>query len=113
MNWKFWEKKSSEGVIQKNEKLPKPKEIQSLVGQHLVVKLGQNPDWVWRLRSVSLPRGNSKNLFDVRVFDEHKTGGKKIVVKDYLTLDTHPDMILFEGWYDKDSGAVEVTKKVG
>lgn len=110
MNWKFWQKQPTQAATSGGVKLPRPKKIHSSMGRHLVVAMGKDPDWVWSLKGVSRPRGNPKNAFDIRVFDDFKARGKGIVVKNYLTLDAHPDLILFEGWHDKDSGAVELTQ---
>jgi hypothetical protein len=40
----------------------------------------------------------------VRVFDELLTTVNKVYVKNFNSLDDYPDMILFEGWLNKDDG---------
>ena len=112
MSWKFWEKKSDTGQP-KAEKLQGPKELPHPVGKHLVVELGHDPDWVWNLRSVLRPRQGSTTMFDVRVFSENDAAMRKVPVKNYDTLNEHPDLILFEGWFDKKSMTAEVQKKEG
>jgi hypothetical protein len=104
MSWNFWKKSSKQVEPSKDreEKLPKPKDIPEAVGRCLVVDHGKDPDWVWKLKSVVLQHGE-KNRFDVRIFDEIQAGAKGIRVRDYTTLDEYPDLILFEGWYDKKS----------
>jgi len=113
MNWKIWKKKPAEGEAAKPnaENLPRPKEIPQAVGRYLVVDLGKDPDWVWNLKSVVRHRPDSKEAFDVRVFEESEAILKKVRVRDYTTLDAHPDLILFEGWYDKKKNTVEVREK--
>ncbi len=113
MKWRFWEKgPKTEGLLKAEvHKLPKPKDIPEAVGRHLVVELRKNPDWVWRLKSVVRPRGEGKDCWDVRVFDEVKATQGNVAVKDYTSLDEHPELILFEGWFDKKSMEVQVEEK--
>jgi hypothetical protein len=35
------------------------------------------------------------------VFDESQVAAKGVRIKDYMSLDEHPEPILFNGWYDK------------
>jgi hypothetical protein len=104
MSWNFWKKKSAtaEPSQTKQEKLPKPKDIPEPVGRYLVVDLGKDPDWVWQLRSVVRAQ-EEKSRYDVRVFEESQTRSKGVRVQDYTSFDEHPELILFEGWYDKKS----------
>jgi hypothetical protein len=113
MGWKFWEKESEKGEPSKPkmQKLPRPKDIPEPVGRYLVVNLGKDPDWVWRLKGVVRPRQESKDSFDVRVFDEVKTAQGRVTVKDYTSLDGHPECILYEGWFDKKSMKVQIEEK--
>jgi len=100
----FWKKKlAEEAKTAKGEKLPGPKDIAELAGRYLVVEMGKDPDWVWKLKSVVRQRPEGKKKFDVRVFDEAQAAAKKVTVKDYTSLDEHPDLILYEGWFDKES----------
>lgn len=106
MSLKFWQKKDeSEAAVQK---LPAPKRIPELVGRFLVVRLQKDPDWVWNLNVVERPRPDSKSLADVRVYDPAQAGAKNLSVKNYASLDATPELILFEGWYDKKAMKVEV-----
>jgi hypothetical protein len=100
MSWKFWEK-SPAGA--KDQKLPGPKKLPHPVGRTIVVQKGENPDWVWSLKSVERPTEGKQHCFDVRVFDPNATAKKGISVKNYTSLDQVPDLILYEGWYDKES----------
>jgi len=109
----FWKKKPAthEPSKPKVEKLPGPKGIPELVGRHLVVELKQNPDRVWNLKGVVRPRSDGKDRFDFRVFDEAQVAGRKVKVKDYNSLDEHPDLILYQGWFDKKSVEVQIEEK--
>ena len=111
--WKFWQKKPKTGEPSsaKSQKLPKPKDIPEPVGRYLVAQLGKNPDWVWNLKGVVRSRQEAKDSYDVRVFDEAKASGKNVTVKDYTSLDEHPELILYEGWFDKKSMSVQIEEK--
>jgi len=113
MMWGFWKKELGKGEQSKApmQKLPKPKSIPEPVGRYLVVNLGKNPDWVWHLKGVVRSRQESKDSYDVRVFDEAKAGQARVIVRDYTSLDEHPELILYEGWFDKRSMKVEIEEK--
>ena len=95
----------------KVEKLPGPRSIEELVGRHLIVDLKQNPDWVWQLRSVVRRRADGKHRFDFRVFDEAQVAAKKVAIKDYTSFDNYPELILYQGWFDKVSMQVHFEEK--
>jgi len=104
MNWMFWK---SDG---QTKKLPGPKEMPQSVGSYLVTKEGMNPDIVWQLKAAILPRLNEKDAFDVRVYNSSKTSSNSVTVTDYRSLDNHPDLVIFEGWYNKKTH--EVGKRI-
>ncbi len=108
MSWKFWKKEpGSAGPSEaKQEKLPPPRDIPEDVARHLVVKLNKNPDWVWRLKAVVRQRPEGKGSYDVRVFER-----ADVAVNNYASLDEHPELILYEGWFDKDSHRVFIEEK--
>ncbi|MEW6672806.1 MAG: hypothetical protein AB1427_13960 [Thermodesulfobacteriota bacterium] len=110
MSWKFWEKKQEGAAPEGAEvvKYPGPKRIHESVGRYLVVRLQADPDWVWSLKEVERQRPESKSAFDVRVYDERQTAAKNVTIKNYTTLDAHPDLILYEGWFDKKSMKVQI-----
>jgi hypothetical protein len=113
MAWSFWKKKSEAGELPeaKVEKLPKPHSIPESVGRALVVNLGKDPNWVWQLKSVVRPQ-SEKNHYDIRVFDEGQASLRGVVVKDYTTFDEYPDLVLFEGWYDKKTHIAKLEDKL-
>ncbi len=97
---------------QKIEKLPGPQDIPELAGRHLVVVKKKDPDWAWHLKAVIRKNpGRGKKAFDVRVFDEAQVAQKKVKIKDWATFDEHPDLILYEGWFDKESMKAELEEK--
>jgi len=103
----FWKKKPAEEA----EKLLGPKEIPELVGEHLVAEMKMDPDLVRILKAVVRKSPKGEKAFDVRVFDEDEAIVKKVTVKDYTSLDEHPDLTIYEGWFDEESKHVELEKK--
>lgn len=97
----FWKKR-------KVEKLPRLKDIPEPVGRYLVVHMAQNLAWVYKLKCVVHPRPESKYAFDFRVFGEAQAAARSVTVKDYNSLDEHPDLILYQGQFDKKSGTVQI-----
>ena len=109
----FWKKKPATEELSKPkaEKLPGPRSIEELVGRHLVIDLDQDPDWTWQLRSVVRQRADGKHRFDFRVFDAAQVTAKKVKVKDYTSFDNCPELILYQGWFDKVSMEVHFEEK--
>lgn len=93
----------------KVEKLPGPKEIPMEVGSYMVVEMKQNPDRVWQLKGVVLPT-NDKKTFYCRIFDESKVKEAGVKVRDWTSLDAYPDLILWEGFSDKETHTVRPEK---
>jgi len=104
----FWKRKETE---QGEVKLPGPMGIPELVGRYMVVKEQKNPDWVWKLKGVVRPAGKKK-AFYCRVFDEAQLAQANVKVKDWTSLDEHPDFILWEGYFDKETNTVSLEKFV-
>lgn len=73
----------------------------------------KDPDWVWNLKAVirEKEKARDRHVFDVRVFQETQAAQKGVKVKDWTTFDEHPDLILFEGWFDKVSFKAEVVER--
>ena len=110
MSWKFW-KKAEPGQGGGGTKLPGPKDLPQQVGRQLVVVMGEDPDWVWNLRSVARPRAGAKNSFDIRVYSPAKAAEAGIAVGNYHSLDDHGELILFEGHYEKNVPTVHLEKR--
>ena len=98
----FWKcKATKEG----EEKLPGPKAIPYSAGRHMVVEEKKDPDWVWHLKGLVRPAGKKK-AFYCRIFSEAQVEQAGVKVKDWTSLDDHPDLILWEGHFDDETNAV-------
>jgi len=92
-----------------NEKsLPKPEHLPAAVVRYITVILGHNPVWAGRLKGVECPREGQHNIFDIRVFDEGIAVENGVAVENYHTLDSHPELVIFEGWIDRDTNTVSL-----
>lgn len=112
----FWKKKEKAEETpkesSKQEKLPGPKEIPELIGRYTVVQLKKDPDWVWKQKAVCREGVlDNKKVTFCRVFDEAEATKKGIKVKNYLSLDEHPELIMYEGWFDKKTVTSYVEQK--
>jgi hypothetical protein len=104
----FWNrKKTEEGEI----KLPGPKEIPQMLGAHLVTQEKKNPDWVWKLKMVSRPTEKKKSFY-CRVFSEAEAAQAGVKVRDWHSLDDHAALILWEGYFDKETNMLRREKFV-
>ena len=92
-------------------KLPGPKPIPEILGNHLVKKMDKESNWAWRLAAVMRPRAGGQKGFDVRIFADYEATASSVKIKDYTTLDQYPKLVLFEGWFDKESKKVELEEK--
>jgi len=109
----FGEKKA---VIEKPpqpkvEKLPGPKPIPGLVEKHLIAEYKMEPALAQILKAVARRSPKAEKAFDIRVFDKSEALAKKVQVNDYTTLDEHPELILYEGWFDEGAKHVELEEK--
>ena len=106
MFWKFWEhEKTKTG----EERLPGPKDIPDHVARYLVVVEKKDSDWVWKLKGVVRPT-EKKKAFYCRVFSEAAAAKAGVKVKDWSSLDEHFDLILWEGYVDKETNTVRPEK---
>lgn len=92
-------------------KLPGPRSIDDFVGRSLVVTLKKDPNWVWELKCVKRPRADIKQQFDFRVFSDSDVARARVKIRDFTSLDDHPELILFQGWLDKASMEVHFEEK--
>ena len=74
-------------------------------------KLPHTSDHWVKLKAVMRPREGNPDAFDIRVYDEWESDEKKVKIKDWASLDQQPDLIQYEGWFDKKSKKVEIAAK--
>lgn len=104
----FWNRKpTKEGEM----KLPGPKEVPEWAGRYMIVQEKKDPDWVWNLKGVVRPASKIK-AFYCRVFDESQVARAGLKVKDWTSLDGHPELILWEGCFDKETNTARNEKFV-
>jgi hypothetical protein len=114
MGWKFWQKNETGAMASgvKTQRLGKPSELPLEIGRHLVVDQGLDPDWVWSLKCVKKPKENSKTTFDVRIFSSTTVAQHDVKVKDFTSLDNHMGLVIFAGWYDKQTREVQLERLI-
>jgi hypothetical protein len=96
--------KNSDGV----QKLPGPKNIPELVARYMVQKMGSDSVWTWDLTAVAYPTGKKAAYY--RVYDNGKTSEAKVKVKNWISLDGHPELIMFEGYCNDETGVCRQEK---
>jgi hypothetical protein len=103
MQWKFWRRvKSEKGSPDATwTKLPGPRDLPQQVGGYLVIQEKLDPDWVWALKCVVRRYPERRAQYDFRVFDPFKAKQAGIKVIDFKSLDDHPELILYQGKYNK------------
>ncbi len=100
----FWEK-------DKNV-LPGPKSLPNAVYREIVTRFRADPDEAWNdFKAVVRPKDGVKDIFEVRVFNGMQASSGHVSIKDYNSLDEHPELILYEGWFNKGDQA-EIQKKM-
>ena len=97
----FWKHKDQDSG---ENKLSGPKDIPELVGRYMVISDNQDPDLVWHLKAVL--RQVDKKDFYCRVFNENQANRANVRVKDWTSLDEHPELILWEGYFNKSTQEV-------
>jgi len=110
MNWIFWKKSGLSVNTGTVEKLPRPKDIPEAIGMHMVVSLQKNPDWVWTLKAVMADKPDSRDEKNIRIYDPAKTAAARVVVKNYKSFDTHPEHVLYEGWFNKKTRKFQINE---
>jgi hypothetical protein len=91
-------------------KLPGPKGIPELAYRYMVVEDKKDPDWVCHLKGVVYQVG--KKEFYCRVFDETQTTKANVRVKDWTSLDEHPELVLWEGYFNRETNVARREKFV-
>lgn len=114
MGWKFWKKNETAAVPSTghSKKPGKPRELPQDVGRHLVAVQDLDPDWIWNLKCVRKPKEGSKSAFYIRIFDPVSVAQHNVRVSDYASLDNHMDLVIFDGWYDKENRTVKLDRLI-
>jgi hypothetical protein len=105
MNWKFWQKSG----LAEGQGLPKPKDLPEAVGRYLVVDMKLDPDYVWTLKAALRPQEDNRDMRDFRIFNPGKVDAAGVTVRNYLSLDEHPELILYAGSLNKKTNKVKLT----
>lgn len=91
-----------------------PREVEAYVGRLLAGEWGKVPPrsdhWV-KFMEVKRHRLDDKNVVDIRIFDESEANEKHVKVRDYSSLDQYPDLVLFEGWYNRKNKTSQIKLK--
>ncbi len=104
----FGNKKNDDKKV---EKLSGPREIPGVVLNYLSKELKLDIELMRLLKSTVRRKGNEVRAFDIKIFDEGDAAAYKIQVKDFTTLDAHPELVLWEGWFDEGTKKVELVEK--
>jgi hypothetical protein len=107
----FGMKTKEQGEATKIEKLPGPKNVPGLVEKYLTAEYKIEPALVQVLSIIMRKSPRSERAFDCRVFDPSEPEAMGVNIKDYNSLDEHPALILYEGWFDDGSKQVELVEK--
>ena len=105
MSWKFWQKKDASKDA---GGLPKPKDLPEAVGRHLVVDMKLDPDDVWNLKAVMRRREDNPDVRDFRIFSPGKANAAGVSVRNYTTLEDHPELVLYAGSLNKKTNRVKL-----
>jgi hypothetical protein len=95
----------------KVEKLPGPRPMPGLVSNHLITEYRIEPDLAQILKAVVRRSPKAEKALDCRIYDESEAEASEVQIKDYTSLDGHPELILYEGWFDEGSKHVELEEK--
>lgn len=109
----LWKKKAvlEKPTQPKVEKLSGPRPIPGLVEKRLIADYKMDPDLVHIFKAVVRSSPKAEKAFDCRIFDESEAEAGGVKIKDYISLDGHPELILYEGWFDEGSKQVELIEK--
>jgi hypothetical protein len=106
----FWNKKSgNEGS--KKVKLSGPQSVPVFVQKHLIAEKKMDSDLVQLLKAVVAKKSNGGRAFNIRIFDGSDASARKAAVKDYGSLDEHPELIIYEGEYDEGAKQINLEEK--
>lgn len=83
-----------------------PREIAHWAYMYLVTNLKIEPDYLSQMKSVEqMSFEGDTPVILIRIFDP-KALPKTTVIENFVSLDQHPDLIIFEGHMEKESGKI-------
>jgi hypothetical protein len=100
----FWKKKSEDGVAE-----PAPKIPPTIVQQYMISQMKLDPEYAPLFKSVARKDGGTR--LNIRIYDESDAAARKITVKGFSDLNTHPELVIYEGSYDESAKKVELEEK--
>ena len=109
MNLKFWHKTD---VPDEAPGQSRPKDLPEVVGRYMVVDLKMDPDWVWTLKAASRRREENHDIKDIRIFSPTAANAEGMKIRNYHSLDAHPDLVLYEGWLNTKTHQLELIVKI-
>ena len=77
----------------------------------MVVDLKMDPDWVWTLKAASRRREENHNIKDIRIFSPTAANAEGLKIRNFHSLDAHPDLVLYEGWLNTKTHQLELIVK--
>ena len=95
----------------KKEKLPGAKRLTKAIMQHLTDQYRMDEDMTNALHIVMRKMPEKEKGYTYRVFDTEEAEAISFPIRDYTDLDRHPELILYEGSIDEDSGHIEMTER--
>lgn len=104
----FGKKHADQAPGANQEKLSGPKEILQPIGQTLVISHKMEPDWVWNLKTVTRSYTDNSNLIEFRVYESSEVSVHGVSVKDFHSLDAHPELVLYNGWLNKKTKEMDL-----
>jgi hypothetical protein len=95
----------------KEERLGRPQSVPEPVQKHMVAELKMDPGVASALKAALRKSTSQEGPIGIRVFDESESLAKKVNIENYISLDEHPDLIAYEGWFDPKSKRVGLVEK--
>ncbi|MFC1863205.1 hypothetical protein ACFL1Z_04545 [Thermodesulfobacteriota bacterium] len=98
-------------IGEQEENVVELEQLSQAIEQYLIQKHKMDAEVINALNIVMMKSPQRKKVLDFRVFDTEEAEAIKVTIKDYVSLNTHPELILYDGWIDEDSNHVEMTEK--
>jgi len=96
----FWRKKGVEEKAREKKRKKEVKKINGPLWGYMVSQQGVIVDILQNLRRVECDGVvEDKPVIMIRIFDPAAADKKGVAIEDYDSLDGHPDLILYGGYY--------------